>query len=134
MHWHVRRARGKDGRVGPQHPTSHDAAKAQRYQKRVGSSGTQSLSNQELRHLVDRMNLEQNYARLQPQKTSRGKAGLMYTKTLLINTGKQQLQNVAQEQSKKYIAKALAQAAAKKAAKTAVKAVSTHEIDYLPSF
>jgi predicted phage tail protein len=125
MHWHVRRARGKDGRVGPQHPTSHDAAKAERYQKRVGASGTKSLSNQELRHLVDRMNLEQNYARLQPQKTSRGRAGANFAKQTLLNAGKQTIQQAANEAAKKGLAKALAKAAAKKAAQAAAAAVVT---------
>ena len=84
MRWGTRRARGKDGTVGSNsvhfqvnehgqvaktsgghgRSASIDANKALAYKQIAKSSGTHALSNPELQHLVNRMNLEQNYSRL----------------------------------------------------------------------
>jgi len=117
MHWGVRRKRGADGRVtGPSHPPSHDAARASEHLTRARTHGTSALSNQELQHLVNRMNLESQYSRLSSQ-TKKQNAGAKFARDLLVNTGKTQAQNIANDAAKKAIARALA----KKAARTAVK-------------
>lgn len=66
MKWGVRRDR-------PSVPSSADAATASRLQGQVKLGGTQSLSNQELQTLVNRMNLESQYTRLNPQTKSLGR-------------------------------------------------------------
>lgn len=64
MKWGVRRKRGSDGTV-EKVGQSEDAAKAASYKKRVHESGgPHSLSNQELQHLVNRIDLEQRYSRI----------------------------------------------------------------------
>lgn len=91
MKWGVRRKRGSDGHVdsGTHTSTSADAEKALRYRQVAKKTGTHALSNQELQHLVNRMNLEQNYARL----TSDAKASAKVKKGQgvvreLLNAGK----------------------------------------------
>lgn len=59
MKWGVRR-----GRSTSSGPVSDDAAKAHALKTQVKTSGTKSLNNDELQHLVTRMNLEQQYGRL----------------------------------------------------------------------
>jgi len=75
MHWGVRRQRAADGKVrGPSKSTregvSSDAARAHEARAKVKSHGLDSLSNQDLQHLVSRMNLEQQYSRLTSDKTN----------------------------------------------------------------
>lgn len=53
-------------------PPSHDAIRAVTLGQRAKASSTHSLSNQELRDLVDRMNLEQQYSRLSSGNISSG--------------------------------------------------------------
>ena len=61
MKWGVRRKRGSDGKVDQ----SHDSALADAHKAKVhATGGVHSLSNQELQHLVNRMNLEQQYSKL----------------------------------------------------------------------
>lgn len=54
-------------------PASSDSAVVTDHKNRVATGGTRTLSNKELRELVDRMNLEQQYANLnkksRPYKT-----------------------------------------------------------------
>lgn len=69
MKWGIRRKRGKDGTVGStakmvSENLSEDAARAMVLGAKARSGGTSSLSNREMRELIDRMNLQQNYARL----------------------------------------------------------------------
>jgi hypothetical protein len=66
MKWGVRKDR-------PTLPSSADAETASRLQGQVKIGGTKALSNQELQSLVTRMNLEQQYARLNPQTKSVGR-------------------------------------------------------------
>lgn len=90
MRWGVRR----DGRVGVSKskghevPASEDAKKANTYHDRAHKHGPASLSNQELQHLVTRMNLEQQYSRLQPPSGKQKAAKLV--SDILVNVGKQQ--------------------------------------------
>ena len=79
MKWGIRRSREQID-AG----TSEDAARANEIRAKVARSGVSSLSNQEMQHLVQRMNLEQQYARMthQPSKIAKGKA--LVNETLAI--------------------------------------------------
>jgi hypothetical protein len=71
MRWGVRHTPG-GGTVGS--PTA-DAQAADQSKKKISVGGTHALTTQELRTLVDRMNLEQQYSRLvasQPTALDRG--------------------------------------------------------------
>lgn len=84
MHWGVRRARAADGRVrGPSRSTrggiSADAAKAKESHSTIKTHGVAALSNQDLQHLVSRMNLEQQYTRLTTSNTNQNKVKKGYS-------------------------------------------------------
>lgn len=108
MRWGVRRPRGSDGHVeGESHPHATDAEKATEYHTRAKSSGTHTLSNQELQHLVNRMNLEQQYGRLTtPQKSALAKGG-KFVGEVLVQVGKQQVARLASDLVTKQVAGAL---------------------------
>ena len=80
MKWGVRRKDGSDGRVTG---SSH------------GTRGISNLSDAELRDKINRMRLEQEYARLNPSAIRRGSAGVS---KLLTNVAT----NVANQQLSKY--------------------------------
>lgn len=88
MRWGIRRD-GKGGSSGhataETHGTSEDAAKAHGYSTRAKTGGTHTLSNQELQHLVNRMNLEQQYGRLTQEKRAlqRAESGHKAVKNIL---------------------------------------------------
>lgn len=65
MHWGVRRAR-------PSVSPSQDARRAMDIKGKVKTGGTKVLSNQEMQDLVTRMNLEQQFTRLNPSKLKKG--------------------------------------------------------------
>src|SRR4051794_35283831 len=100
MRWGVRRTRGADGRVSGYSKkvkpgSSADAARAQGLKTQIKlTGGTHSLSNQDLQHLVTRMNLEQQHARLSPSVKS---AGAKFTKDVLVQVGKQEAARVVGE-------------------------------------
>lgn len=85
MKWGVRRPEGADGTVGSRvrakqrddTPESEDSSRARSLKGRSVSS----MSNKELSDLNNRLNLEQNYARL-TEKPSKLQKGLKY-----VNTG-----------------------------------------------
>lgn len=52
---------------------SHDSANADVAKHKVKAHGTKSLSNKELQDLVNRMNLEQQYSKLNTEKKQAGK-------------------------------------------------------------
>lgn len=64
MKWGFRK--GSSGKKGPpsHHAESDDARNAKLLSAKVKGGGTKSLSNKELKTLVERMNLEQSYARI----------------------------------------------------------------------
>jgi hypothetical protein len=64
MKWGVRRGRN----AGESGPVSDDAARAQAALSKAKSSGTKALSNDEIRAIVDRMRLEQQYSQLNPKQ------------------------------------------------------------------
>lgn len=53
-------------------PTSEDAKQAAIIKQKARASGPQSLSNDEMRLLVNRMQLEQQYAKLNPKQVTLG--------------------------------------------------------------
>jgi hypothetical protein len=57
---------------GHKQPSSEDAKLTAAIRQKARASGPQSLSNNEMRTLVERMNLEQQYARLNPKQKSLG--------------------------------------------------------------
>jgi len=81
MKWGVRRRRSASSSPAPM---SSEAAKAARFQTRAQTHGTRSLTNAELQALVTRMNLENQYGRLNPQQVSTGRK---VTHDLLKTTG-----------------------------------------------
>lgn len=89
MHWGVRRSKAELGgpspvivkvkpgqkivtKGGKGHKAVEEAINAAVVKQRAKASGTQSLSNQELQSAINRMNLEQSYAKLNPKKLSFG--------------------------------------------------------------
>lgn len=89
MHWGVRRS-DPGGSSAPSHPMSEDAARASAFRDIAKSSGVHALSNKELKDLNERMNLEQNYARLVAENSKGAahiKRGEAFVKEVL-KTGK----------------------------------------------
>lgn len=72
---------------------SSDAVKAATFRQQAKKSGTQSLSNEQLQSLVTRMNLEKQYANLNPPPAAK-----KFIADLLINGGKVQIQRVVNDQ------------------------------------
>lgn len=108
MKWGVRRDRATLQRLRKKKftkdtkpkPKSQDAAKAAAAKKKAKKSGVQSLSNQELQTLINRMNLETQYFNVNAKSTSPGKK---FAKELIINVGKQQATKLANDQVAKMI-------------------------------
>lgn len=65
MHWGVRRGRN----VSAKHPPSEDFTRTRATKQQAKESGTKSLSNKEMQDVINRLNLEQQYARLNPKST-----------------------------------------------------------------
>ena len=93
---------GKDrGVSSTRHPVSADAAKAAQLKSTVRTHGTSALSNQDLQHLVTRLNLEQQHGRLNPAHVS---AGRKVTNSVL-KTGGEVAKQQASAFAVKYAAK-----------------------------
>lgn len=119
MHWGVRRERAADGRVkGPSKSTrdgiSSDAARAKDAHVKVKTHGTDVLSNQDLQHLVNRMNLEQQYSRLTSgekpvtKAKTRARMGKNFVKeTIGVALMAKQVHEIANSQMTKDISKAI---------------------------
>ena len=104
MRWGVRRSH-------PGVPPSHDAATAAKLKVRVAKAGgTQTLTNAELKALVTRMNLEQQYSGLSQVKVN---AGRKMVNDVLLNVAKQEAQAYALKGAEAGI-KALIKVASKK--------------------
>lgn len=86
--WGVRRKR-------PSAPAHGDAKKAKKVIGRARDSGTDAISNKDLRAAIERMNLEQQYNRLRPKSNSE-KAKAWVAETLL-GIGKQEASRVGRE-------------------------------------
>jgi hypothetical protein len=100
MHWGVRR--GRNGESGPSevgvkmragkrlkvsggknHPAHQDAINAAIAKQKARKSSTDALSTHELQNLVNRMNLEQQFARLNGSEKSTVDVGQDYVKKAL---------------------------------------------------
>ncbi|AVD99428.1 hypothetical protein SEA_BING_6 [Streptomyces phage Bing] len=66
MKWGVRRSDAQlaNARSAPKPTLSEDARTAERLHNKVQTKGTGSLSNQEMRQFIERMNLERQYSQL----------------------------------------------------------------------
>lgn len=73
---------------------SEDATKATKLKTQAKKSGSDSLSNKELKDLVERMNLEQQYNKLNPSKQSAGKK---FARELLLDTSKDVAKNLIKD-------------------------------------
>jgi hypothetical protein len=72
MRWGVRRF--SSGRLGgTKHEPSEDFQKVTDAKKKIRTSGTKALSNQELKLVVERMNLEQQFSNLTNKQNARSK-------------------------------------------------------------
>lgn len=71
---------------------------------RAKNDGLKTLSNKELQDAINRMNLEQQYKRLNPSKT---KKGLQFAADILLGVGKQQLIRVVSDIAGKQVDKAI---------------------------
>ena len=78
MKWGVRKS-------GPSGEPSSDAARAHALGARATTLGTHNLSNEELQHLVTRMNLEQQYSRLTETRGSDIGKGKAFVKSSISN-------------------------------------------------
>jgi 2'-5' RNA ligase len=124
MRWGVRRKNvGKPGEVvvttntnrmgkakikttgGKDNPPSEDAIKVATVKQKAKKSGTASLSNDEIQTVVTRMNLES-----QLSQKSQSNAAAKFVSNTLKNTGKQQVQNAANQAASLAIKKGLAAA------------------------
>lgn len=109
MRWGVRRRRSSGGTVGSTskstHDASPDASRAKELSTRAKTHGTHTLSNQDLQHLVSRMNLEQQYSKV--AGSSRTSAGAKVAKEIMVQVGKQQITSVLIKQTAKALPKAL---------------------------
>jgi hypothetical protein len=109
MRWGERKDRGDSGSH-----VSEDHAKATELKKVVSKHGTAALSNNDLKLLVDRQNLESQHSRLNPEQQ---KAGEKFLKELLGvggSVGKQQATTYGNKYAAKAIEAAIAKAVAKK--------------------
>jgi len=107
MKWGVRKNR--DGTVKTARkttPVSEDAAAAKVSKAKTKTGGTDALSNKELQQLVNRMNLEQQYSRLNKGNSLTNKGARLATE-LLLGVGKTQLLRVANDAASKQISVAL---------------------------
>lgn len=82
MKWGVRKPRNEAARAA-QYGPSKDSKTAQRALKKATTSGVKALSNNELKDLNNRLQLEQSYARLVPQKRTALQTGQAFAKELL---------------------------------------------------
>lgn len=94
---------------GERHKSSQDAIDAAVSRQKARKSSVDSLSNAELRALVQRMQLEQQYSQL---KVNRQNPAKKFAVGLLGSVGKQQATSVANQYASQQIAKAMAKKAA----------------------
>lgn len=104
MRWGVRRSEA-ELHGGGSHHVSDDHANAANAKAKAKKHGVKSLSNKELQDMINRMNLEQQYARVAP--TPKGvrflKTGAKFTGDVLINVGKQQATKLAADHATKLV-------------------------------
>lgn len=124
MRWGVNRSSGGSGGPGPKsvqltqkgtkltskggsnHVPAHEALQAAAYAQKAKKSGTHSLTNEQLRLVVNRMNLEQQYSKLSANSGQRN-AGAKFASDILGNVAKQQLTKLASEMAAQQLAAVL---------------------------
>jgi hypothetical protein len=74
--------------AAPKPKASADANNAHEYQSRAKAGGLDALSTKELQALVNRQNLEQQYARLNPAPISAGQKFMTETLPTIMNVSK----------------------------------------------
>jgi hypothetical protein len=107
MKWGVRKSSGggsSSAAPKPKPKVSEDAAAAKAAKAKAKTHSTDALSNKELQHLVNRMNLEQQYGRL---KKGNPNPGVKFARELLVGVGKQQAIKLANDAVSKQIAVAI---------------------------
>jgi hypothetical protein len=106
MKWGVRRSRAVLARQNSPHGVSEDAMKAKTAKSKVHKrSNADALSNQELQHLVTRMNLEKQLKSL--QGPSKKQKGAKFVTDILVSAGKQSASTLVKSQLDAQIAAAL---------------------------
>lgn len=93
---------------GERHKSHQDAIDAAVSRQKAKKSSVDSLSNAELRALVQRMQLEQQYSQL---KVNRQNPAQKFLVNLLGSVGKQQAQSVANQYASQQVAKIMAKKA-----------------------
>jgi hypothetical protein len=111
MRWGVRRRHpGSSSSSHPSGPITSEAARAARLGTRAKTHGTKSLTNAELQVLVTRLNLENQYGKLNPQQVNAGKT---FVKDVGKNIVKQEASNLVSQYGRKGAAWVAGIAAAK---------------------
>lgn len=90
MRWGRRKNDSDGGRNISKDDDSEDFSRTATIALKAKSSGTRSLSNKELRDLVDRINLEQNFGRVttpEAKRSSPMKTGITYIGQKIKKTG-----------------------------------------------
>jgi hypothetical protein len=109
MRWGVRRGSGVGSAGSRARPGAHpDAVRAKEAKTKVKKGSTDALSTQELQALVTRMNLERQYSTLKAPTASQ--KGRKFLADVLVNTGKQQITRVANDQLNKQLVRMLSNA------------------------
>jgi hypothetical protein len=88
-------------------PRSEDAERALAYKQRAKSGGSKTLSNKELKDLVERMNLEQQYSTLSARSRTTI-PGTKFTQDVLRDVAKKQASWAGNEVAGIYVKKGLA--------------------------
>ena len=114
MRWGVRKDRTTRVKVGETlrtitvpHHTSTDAMKAHNASVLIKKHGLKALTNQELKDLNYRINLEQNFRKMVPKETGRIKRGRDTMEKMIWQAGEQQLQPYINKYAGMGLAKAL---------------------------
>lgn len=91
MRWGKRKASVEVSKIEPAAPpakASADASAVKTYKDRVASGGVDALSTKELQQLVNRQNLEQQYAKLNPEPISAGQKFMTETLPTVLAVAK----------------------------------------------
>ncbi len=107
MRWGVRRTNPSGGNIRDLPESSSDSERARAARKKARTSGIDSLSNEELRTMTERINLEQNFKAAQAKVSKKAAVG-RFVKDLLVDVGKNELKKAAAQEAAKQIAGLLA--------------------------
>ena len=81
-------------------PTSEDHTRVDQTKQKAKAGGTKALSNRELQDAINRLNLEQQFKRLNPSKTEKA---VRFVADILLGVGKQQIIRVANDVAAKQV-------------------------------